>query len=129
MVFLMKIINHLSCNVHVNLAWTNDTSSSFFYNCSFWFYPCWLDCLVNAESLTALFKHIWNVEEPSQDDTIRDKVLCFIRDKVQTASLFTCCWYSCALSCDDNWGEINRVYRFFLLKLNSWDPKRKWKGT
>ncbi|TYG66295.1 hypothetical protein ES288_D06G256700v1 [Gossypium darwinii] len=26
------------------------------------------------ESLTALFKHIWNVEEPSQDDTIRDKV-------------------------------------------------------
>ncbi|MBA0839940.1 hypothetical protein Goarm_005626, partial [Gossypium armourianum] len=34
------------------------------------------------ESLTALFKHIWNVEEPSQDDTIRDKVLCFIRDKV-----------------------------------------------
>ncbi|KAG4196893.1 hypothetical protein ERO13_A06G200950v2 [Gossypium hirsutum] len=33
------------------------------------------------ESLTALFKHIWNVEEPSQDDTIRDKVLCFIRDK------------------------------------------------
>ncbi|PPD95686.1 hypothetical protein GOBAR_DD07295 [Gossypium barbadense] len=40
------------------------------------------DCLVNAESLTALFKHIWNVEEPSQDDTIRDKVLCFIRDKV-----------------------------------------------
>ncbi|MBA0811656.1 hypothetical protein Gohar_003532, partial [Gossypium harknessii] len=41
-----------------------------------------LYCLVNAESLTALFKHIWNVEEPSQDDTIRDKVLCFIRDKV-----------------------------------------------
>ncbi|KAK5792195.1 hypothetical protein PVK06_033309 [Gossypium arboreum] len=34
------------------------------------------------ESLTALFKHIWNVEDPSQDDTIRDKVLCFIRDKV-----------------------------------------------
>ncbi|KAA3478515.1 apoptosis inhibitor 5 [Gossypium australe] len=34
------------------------------------------------KSLTALFKHIWNVEEPSQDDTIRDKVLCFIRDKV-----------------------------------------------
>ncbi|XP_022724373.1 apoptosis inhibitor 5-like protein API5 isoform X1 [Durio zibethinus] len=34
------------------------------------------------ESLTALFKNIWNVEDPSQDDTIRDKVLCFIRDKV-----------------------------------------------
>ncbi|KAK8545546.1 hypothetical protein V6N13_066824 [Hibiscus sabdariffa] len=34
------------------------------------------------ESLTALFKHIWNVEDPGQDDTIRDKVLCFIRDKV-----------------------------------------------
>ncbi|KAG8490123.1 hypothetical protein CXB51_016007 [Gossypium anomalum] len=32
------------------------------------------DCLMDAESLTALFKHIWNVEEPSQDDTIRDKV-------------------------------------------------------
>ncbi|KAK8504792.1 hypothetical protein V6N13_141714 [Hibiscus sabdariffa] len=26
------------------------------------------------ESLTALFKHIWNVEDPGQDDTIRDKV-------------------------------------------------------
>ncbi|XWS12563.1 hypothetical protein CRYUN_Cryun37aG0100500 [Craigia yunnanensis] len=34
------------------------------------------------ESLTALFKHIWNVEDPSQDDTICDKVLCFMRDKV-----------------------------------------------
>ncbi|KAE8689847.1 hypothetical protein F3Y22_tig00110931pilonHSYRG00180 [Hibiscus syriacus] len=34
------------------------------------------------ESLTALFKHVWNIEESSQDDTIRDKVLCFIRDKV-----------------------------------------------
>ncbi|KAK8546789.1 hypothetical protein V6N13_093832 [Hibiscus sabdariffa] len=34
------------------------------------------------ESLSALFRHIWNVEESNQDDTIRDKVLCFIRDKV-----------------------------------------------
>ncbi|KAL4333686.1 hypothetical protein GQ457_07G016020 [Hibiscus cannabinus] len=33
-------------------------------------------------SLTALFKHIWNVEDPGQDDTIRYKVLFFIRDKV-----------------------------------------------
>ncbi|KAH1047704.1 hypothetical protein J1N35_038488, partial [Gossypium stocksii] len=29
---------------------------------------------VKGNSLTALFKHIWNVEEPSQDDTIRDNV-------------------------------------------------------
>ena len=57
---------------------------------------------MNAESLTALFKHIWNVEDPSQDDTIRDKVLCFIRDKVKTASLFTHGCYSHALFCDDN---------------------------
>ncbi|KAL4282736.1 hypothetical protein GQ457_16G028200 [Hibiscus cannabinus] len=33
-------------------------------------------------SMTALFKHIWNVEDPGQEDTIRDKVLFFIRDKV-----------------------------------------------
>ncbi|OMO76351.1 Apoptosis inhibitory 5 [Corchorus capsularis] len=40
------------------------------------------------EALSALFRHIWSVEESSQEDantmrdTIRDKVLCFIRDKV-----------------------------------------------
>ncbi|KAJ7947052.1 apoptosis inhibitor 5 [Quillaja saponaria] len=33
-------------------------------------------------SLTALFKHIGSVDEPSQDDVIREKVLSFIRDKV-----------------------------------------------
>ncbi|KAL6198348.1 hypothetical protein ACLB2K_028140 [Fragaria x ananassa] len=33
-------------------------------------------------SLTALFKHIGSVDEPSQDDIIREKVLSFIRDKV-----------------------------------------------
>ncbi|WJX44268.1 Apoptosis inhibitor 5 [Trifolium repens] len=33
-------------------------------------------------SLTALFKHIRGVEEPSTDDVIREKVLNFVRDKV-----------------------------------------------
>lgn len=33
-------------------------------------------------SLTALFKHIGSVEEPSTDDTIREKVINFVRDKV-----------------------------------------------
>lgn len=33
-------------------------------------------------SLTALFKHIGSVDEPSTDETIREKVLSFIRDKV-----------------------------------------------
>ncbi|KAF9672416.1 hypothetical protein SADUNF_Sadunf11G0039400 [Salix dunnii] len=33
-------------------------------------------------SLSALFKHIGTVEEPSTDELIRDKVLSFVRDKV-----------------------------------------------
>ncbi|XP_041025223.1 apoptosis inhibitor 5-like protein API5 [Juglans microcarpa x Juglans regia] len=33
-------------------------------------------------SLTALFKHIGSVDEPSTDEVIREKVLTFIRDKV-----------------------------------------------
>ncbi|KAF1861616.1 hypothetical protein Lal_00026004 [Lupinus albus] len=33
-------------------------------------------------SLTALFKHIGSVEEPSTDDVIREKVINFVRDKV-----------------------------------------------
>ncbi|KAF5473018.1 hypothetical protein F2P56_009665 [Juglans regia] len=33
-------------------------------------------------SLTALFKHIGSVDEPSTDEIIREKVLSFIRDKV-----------------------------------------------
>lgn len=38
--------------------------------------------LVCAASLTALFKHIGSVDEPSTDEFIREKVLTFIRDKV-----------------------------------------------
>ena len=38
--------------------------------------------LVNVASLTALFKHIGSVEEPSTDDAIREKVINFVRDKV-----------------------------------------------
>ncbi|GKV36800.1 hypothetical protein SLEP1_g44892 [Rubroshorea leprosula] len=34
------------------------------------------------DSLTALFKHIATTEEPSTDEVIREKVICFIRDKV-----------------------------------------------
>ncbi|GAU14588.1 hypothetical protein TSUD_96520 [Trifolium subterraneum] len=34
------------------------------------------------DSLTALFKHIRGVEEPSTDDVIREKVINFVRDKV-----------------------------------------------
>lgn len=36
----------------------------------------------NAASLTALFKYIGSVEEPSTDDAIREKVINFVRDKV-----------------------------------------------
>ncbi|MED6155183.1 Apoptosis inhibitor 5 [Stylosanthes scabra] len=32
--------------------------------------------------LTALFKHIGSVEEPSTDEAIREKVINFVRDKV-----------------------------------------------
>ncbi|KAJ9671524.1 hypothetical protein PVL29_025296 [Vitis rotundifolia] len=33
-------------------------------------------------SLTSLFKHIGSTEEPCTDEIIREKVLCFVRDKV-----------------------------------------------
>ncbi|KAL1817904.1 hypothetical protein DCAR_0522403 [Daucus carota subsp. sativus] len=33
-------------------------------------------------SITVLFKHVGSAEEPGSDETIREKVLCFIRDKV-----------------------------------------------
>ncbi|PSR98615.1 Apoptosis inhibitor 5-like protein [Actinidia chinensis var. chinensis] len=33
-------------------------------------------------SLTALFKHIESVDEPSTDENLRERTLCFIRDKV-----------------------------------------------
>lgn len=33
-------------------------------------------------SLTVLFKHVGTAEEPGSDESIREKVLCFIRDKV-----------------------------------------------
>ncbi|KAB5560664.1 hypothetical protein DKX38_005621 [Salix brachista] len=36
----------------------------------------------HAASLSALFKHIGTVEEPSTDELIREKVLSFVRDKV-----------------------------------------------
>lgn len=42
-----------------------------------------LNLLVDAASLTALFKHIGSVDEPSTDEVIREKVLSFIRDKVR----------------------------------------------
>jgi hypothetical protein len=42
-----------------------------------------LNLLVDAASLTALFKHIGSVDEPSTDEIIREKVLSFIRDKVR----------------------------------------------
>ncbi|KAK7832229.1 apoptosis inhibitor 5-like protein api5 [Quercus suber] len=41
-----------------------------------------LNFLVHVASLTGLFKHIGCVDEPSSDETIREKVLSFIRDKV-----------------------------------------------
>ena len=37
----------------------------------------------DAASLTALFKHIGSVDEPTTDEVIREKVLSFIRDKVR----------------------------------------------
>lgn len=42
--------------------------------------PYLLVCVV---SLTALFKHIGSVDEPSTDEFIREKVLTFIREKVK----------------------------------------------
>lgn len=42
----------------------------------------WYVCAV-AASLTALFKHIGSVDEPTTDEVIREKVLSFIRDKVR----------------------------------------------
>lgn len=42
-----------------------------------------LNFLVHVASLTGLFKHIGCVDEPSSDETIREKVLSFIRDKVR----------------------------------------------
>ncbi|KAF8391288.1 hypothetical protein HHK36_023590 [Tetracentron sinense] len=36
----------------------------------------------NTTSLTALFKHIESTDEPSADESIREKVLSFIKDKV-----------------------------------------------
>lgn len=47
---------------------------------AFWLFP--YSIIVNAASLTALFKHIGSVEEPSTDDVIREKVINFVRDKV-----------------------------------------------
>lgn len=43
--------------------------------------------LLLPASLTALFKHIGTVDEPSTDESIREKVLSFIRDKVGWVSL------------------------------------------
>jgi hypothetical protein len=52
------------------------------------FFPFWffLKCIYSscyAASLSALFKHIGTVEEPSTDELIREKVLSFVRDKVR----------------------------------------------
>lgn len=40
----------------------------------------------DAASLTALFKHIGSVDEPTTDEVIREKVLSFIRDKVRRST-------------------------------------------
>ena len=53
---------------------------TFIISAAFWLSPDGL--IVNAASLTALFKHIGSVEEPSTDDVIREKVINFVRDKV-----------------------------------------------
>lgn len=38
--------------------------------------------LIGAASLSALFGRIANVDEPSADDLIREKILNYIKDKV-----------------------------------------------
>lgn len=76
-----------------------------------------LNFLVHVASLTGLFKHIGCVDEPSSDETIREKVLSFIRDKVRRPVLvMPCNCYPAALF--DIKG-CNCICRFFLLKLNS----------
>lgn len=40
-------------------------------------------------SLTSLFKHIGSSEEPCTDEIIREKVLCFVRDKVRQLTIFS----------------------------------------
>jgi hypothetical protein len=76
-----------------------------------------LNLLVDVASLTALFKHIGSVDEPSTDETIREKVLSFIRDKVRRpAHVMPISFYPTALF--DNLGS-NCICRFFLLKANS----------
>lgn len=36
-----------------------------------------------AASITVLFKHVGSAEEPGSDESIREKVIHFIRDKVR----------------------------------------------
>lgn len=45
-------------------------------------------CLSATASITVLFKHVGSAEEPGSDETIREKVLCFIRDKVKRLIYF-----------------------------------------
>lgn len=60
-----------------------------------------LNLLVDAASLTALFKHIGSVDEPSTDEVIRDKVLSFIRDKARLLACIVACCNFCPLSLSD----------------------------
>lgn len=46
-------------------------------------YSCVAEHFGGAVSLSALFRHIWTVDEQNGDDFIRDKVLDFLRDKVR----------------------------------------------
>lgn len=56
---------------------------TFVITVAFWVFP-YNSIIVNAASLTALFKHIrGSDEEPNTDDVIREKVLNFVRDKVR----------------------------------------------
>lgn len=103
----------------------------FLFFCTPVLVPCFPKLLVHAASLTALFKHIASVDEPSTDEFIREKVLSFIRDKVWTwlmviamviMSIFL---FFFLLS----WRLSKCICRYFLLKLSSWSLRRKWKGT
>jgi hypothetical protein len=68
---------------------------AFIISVAFWVFP--YSKFVNAASLTALFKHIRGVEEPSTDDVIREKVLNFVRDKVRKHVFCSDCQFSWSL--------------------------------
>lgn len=85
---------------------------------SFWFFP--YSIVVNAASLTALFKHVGSVEEPSTDDVIRDvireKVIHFLRDKVRNMFLIIIIVIMISLCCCIVNLEMNtKFYNIFII--------------